>query len=328
MTMRLITGFVLVIVIAVVAWLWLVQTSSEPEPEPLPEPAMLQAPEEYWAEGEGHIALDNNKVPGRVRLDYLVNPDQTVVIQNLVVWMGDLDLVVPFLWWEAAREPLRCTVFRNPEAIQGVLENGELVIPAGTRVLGQSYFERSPDGGCKGEARRLEPVSNAELRITHDPEADQFGFSAEFADSHDGNDLTISLQLQGRYLNRPPVAELLVTGEDVSTAADGCPVTEKGKPPIALANTPKGLLVTLRSESHDPDGHWPPDAKPKRSRVDLNFEQWARSRPGGFSFLGAGRELGPVLFEVNREHQLLLWVTDRRGAESRKLCHFQVIPPA
>ena len=59
--------------------------------------------------------------------------------------------------------------------------------------------------------------------------------------------------------------------------------------------------------------------------VDLAAEQWARSVPGGFSYLGTGQEIGPVLFEADREHRLLLWVTDRHGAEGRKLCHFQVV---
>ena len=85
--------------------------------------------------------------------------------------------------------------------------------------------------------------------------------------------------------------------------------------------------VTLRSTSYDPDGKWPANNAPKRPRVDLSFEQWARSRPDGFVFLGAGRDIGPVLFETGREHQLLLWITDRQGAEGRKLCHFQVEEP-
>ena len=63
--------------------------------------------------------------------------------------MDDLDLVQPFLWWEAAREPLRCTVFRNPQAIQGVLDNGEI------------YLANWTPGGDQTERISMEPFAEA-----------------------------------------------------------------------------------------------------------------------------------------------------------------------
>ncbi len=298
------------------------------QPEPDPPPLLQQLPKAYWAEAAGTIRLsDDMIVPGKVRLDYLVYPDNRVVIPNLIVWMGDIDLVVTFLWWEAKREPLRCTSFRNESPIEGVLQAGEIVIPAGAKVAGQSFFKRGSGGVCKGKARVFNVESPQELRIEHDPAGNHFALTATFETNDGDNELTVGLDAQGNYLNRPPVVQLEVQGRDVVTAEDGCPVTSKGKPPIALANTPEGLFVTLKSTSYDPDGKWPAGINPKRPRVDLSFEQWARSRPGKFEFLGAAQEIGPVLFETGREHQLLLWVTDRKGAEARKLCHFQVVEP-
>lgn len=310
-------------VLALIIAVWL----TSPEPEPLPP--LGQVPQAYWAEAEGTIKLENLAVPGRVRFNYLVYPDQRVVISNLVVWMNDLDWVVSFLWWEAKREPLRCTTFRNDKAIEGVLENGELVIPAGATVKGWSYFKRDSDGECTGEARQIDAESADELRAVHDPEGNHFALSASLETNFQDNDVTVGLEMEGHYLNRPPVAELVVAGEgDILTTEDGCPGTKKGDPPIAVANTPEGLLVNLQSTSYDPDGKWPAEQEPpKRPRLDLSFEQWARSRPGRFSFLGTGQEIGPVLFETGREHQIVLWITDRKGAEGRTHCHFQVVAP-
>jgi len=315
-----------VLVAIIGLWLFLAD-DTQPVTEPEPLPVLLQIPQEYRAELNGLITLGDNIVPGRVLVDYQVYPDLQVVVTNLAVWMDDLDLVTPFLWWEVVREPLRCTFFRNDGAITGVLDNGELVIPAGATILGHSFLKRDAQGKCTGKARRLDTASNAELRIIHDPAGNHIALSAAFDTSHEDNTFTVSLEAEGHYLNRPPVVELVVSGENVTVGEDGCPSVEKGKPPIALANTPDGLQITLKSISYDPDGNWPKDFNLKRPRVDIAAEQWARSRRGGFSYLGEGRDIGPLLFEIGREHQLLLWVTDRYGAEARKLCHFQVIKP-
>ena len=311
-----------VILALIIAFLW-----TSPEPEPLLP--LGQVPQAYWAEAEGTIKLEHLAVPGQVRFNYLVYPDQHVVISNLVVRLNDLDWVVPFLWWEAKRESLRCTTFRNDKAIEGTLENGELVIPVGAEVRGWSYFERGTDGECQGKARQIDAKSNNELRAVHDPESNHFALSASFEASFQDDLVAVGLEAEGYYLNRPPVAELAVTGEgNIITTADGCPGTKKGDPPIAVANTSEGLLINLQSTSYDPDGKWPAEQEsPKQPRVDLSFEQWARSRPGRFSFLGVGQEIGPVLFETGQEHQLVLWVTDRKGAEGRAHCHFQVVAP-
>jgi len=274
------------------------------------------------------VTLGDMTVPGHLRMNFLVYPDGRVAVPSFVAWMEDLDLAVNLLWWEVDREPLRCTSFRNAGGLEGTLEGSDLVIPAGAAVSGRSYTKRNSRGRCEGEPRILDVKSPDEIRASHNPESDHFALVATFeppADEAQG--LAVTLEVEGHYLNRPPVAALEVSGEGVSTALDGCPSTRKGDPPIALANTPQGLEVTLRSLSTDPDGLWPGEDHPKGLRVDLSFEQWSRTRDGGFSFLGAGQEIGPVVFETGREHQLLLWVIDRRGAEARKVCRFQVVEP-
>ena len=96
--------------------------------------------------------------------------------------------------------------------------------------------------------------------------------------------------------------------------------------PVSLGARVYLRRAGLDAETHHPSHVWPGEQSPKALRVDLSFEQWARTRDGAFSFLGEGRDVGPVLFETGKEHQLLLWVTDRRGAEARKLCRFEVLP--
>ena len=68
--------------------------------------------------------------------------------------------------------------------------------------------------------------------------------------------------------------------------------------------------------------------KVKRRRTDISFEQWSRSRANAsFEFLGEGRQIEPVLFESDRDHALVLTVTDRTGSRARKICEFHVTSP-
>jgi hypothetical protein len=333
-----------------------------PPPPPEPPPPLARVPEDYWVEAQGTVSIsgedegavrvDPVSVPGRARLRYLVYHDGRVTVPQFSAWLDDMDLVVRFSWWELgedflpgeveevieeilpgdeedlepvlAVEPLRCTSFRSPKVIEASLEGSQLTIPAGAELVGWSHF-RGSGGQCSGDARYLGTSTPTAFHATHLPAEDRFELSASFDTEVEGHAVTVSLDLEGGYLNRPPVAVIRAEGEGVAVAPDGCPSTEKGDPPIAVANTPQGLEVLLRSDSFDPDGVWPGEDPPKGLRVDLTFEQWERTRGAKFSFLGSGREVGPVLFETGQEHQLLLWATDRRGAEARQVCHFQVV---
>ena len=301
--------------------------SDPPPPPPPPPPALSLVPAEYWVEAEGTVKIDSMSVPGRLRMHYTVYPDGRVVVPSLVAWLDDLDLPIQLLWWEVDTEPLRCTQFRNEGALAGTLAGDQLQLPAGAELLGVSYRSKNSKGECTGEARRIDAKTPVAVLATHDPDDDLFSLQASFLADEQGQQYTVTVDVAGSYLNRPPVAVLTVLDDDVDVGPDGCPATRAdAKPPIVLANAGNTLELNLRSESHDPDGIWIPDVVPKAKRVDLSFEQWARSEAGGFSFLGEGRELGPVSFAAGQQHQLLLWVTDRRGAEARKVCEFEVIP--
>lgn len=337
----------------------------EPTPEPPPPLARVPGDYWVEAEGtvtisgedDEAVSVESVTAPGRLRMRYLVYYDGRVTVPHFGALVDDMDVVVRFDFWEAGEdflpeelvegvedlveeivpdsedvlepvlvtEPLRCTSFRNPRVLEGSLDGSQLTIPAGAEVIGSSFFERAANGKCRGGARYLGTTTPTAMQATHQPENDHFALTASFAGEVEGNAVTVSLDLEGHYLNRPPVAVVEVVGGDVEVGPDGCPATEKGRPPIVVANSPKGLEIKLRSASYDPDGVWPGEDPPKGLRIDLTFEQWERTRGSGYSFLGSGQEVGPVLFETGQEHQLLLWATDRRGAEARKVCHFQVV---
>lgn len=305
---------------------------NEPPNEPPPAPQLTEIAGAYRAQADGTITIsaetalagvtsvEDVEVSGRVRMHYLVNPDQSVVTRSFNVWMGDANLEVNFPFWDGQRERLRCTVFYSDRAINGGFGNDRITIPAGTKVQGHTYDRRGADGQCGGGVRKLDTVSPEDMRITHKPGENIFEINASFTVDYEGTEVTVNMDASGEFINRPPVAEFRLTGTDVLLKDDGCPV--------GMANTADGLEVALRSTSYDPDGNFPEDVSIKQSRVDISFEQWARSSPEGLLFLGEGQDLGTQLFETGKQHQLLLWVTDRQGAEARKICKFAVKEPS
>jgi len=300
-----------------------------PPPTPVELHPLSHVPAKFWAQADGRVRIDDEMtVPGRVRIWYSVDHEGVVEVEHLYAWMDDVDLAVTFLWWDVEVEPLRCTTLRNQGVLTGTLNGTEIQLASGAAVEGISYSERGENGKCVGKARKFEVEATDSILLTHDPENNRFAFEAAFETMQDEHAFTISFAAEGRYLNRPPIAAFEIEGVDAELNEEGCPGTTKDNPPIAIANTPEGLSVTFHSSSWDPDGLFPPGTNPKRPRVDIAFEQWARSGAEGLRPVGSGRTLGPILFETGREHQLLLWISDRQGAESRKFCHFQVMAPS
>ena len=296
--------------------------TAEPPPDPLP--ALLAIPQGYRAQAEGLVKLGADiVVPGRVRLRYSVNPDGSVVATHFNLWVDDVDLPVTFLWWEVAREQLRCTSFTNVADTSGMQQGAQITFPPGVEIHGVAFSEREAEG-CVGKARDLSFKSSGNVVVEHNPADDVFALAAVFEATYEGNTFTVDVDTQGSFLNRPPIVEIAHAAPGLDGVVKGCPGVEKGKPPIALANGPEGLTVSFLSGSHDPDHNWPPEQKPKQPRVDVAFEDWSRTRSGRFRYLGSGPEIGPLLFETGLEHEVLLQVRDRTGAEARQLCHFQV----
>ena len=302
---------------------------AEEPPPPPPPPDAAQLPGRYIAQASGTVGLggggiEEETVDGRLQVAYIVYPDDRVVLTHFAARLDDVDLVVPFLWWEVDREPLRCTALASSRTAVGALENGDaIVLPAGALELGGvSYTARNDAVTCGGEQRGIRAESPSPASISHDPNENSFAFSGSFAASHQGNEFTVAVELDGDYVNRPPVARLAhaLSGAGDDALVEGCP------DPKSIANTGEGLRLRLVSRSEDPDPHAFVESNLKLPRADLRREDWLRSLEGEFSFVGEGREMAEVVFEPALDHVLVLTVTDQSGSRARKICEFFVAP--
>lgn len=300
-------------------------------------PDPLALPKAYRVQADGELTVNDLRVGGRLRMDYLVFPDDRVVVSDLTAWVRDVDIVSRFAFIETGRERLRCTKLSNTTGLPGRLEpGGRLVLPTdAVDLTGVSFAERGADGRCTGLARQVTARNNADVVARHDPASDRFELSGTFHGRHGGDDLAIGIAMTGRYLNRPPVAEIgvfeplgvptttTVWPEDLAWPQGGCPALRGTNPPGAVANGPDGLRLNLISLSSDPDG------RVGGGRGDLARDVWSLSSDGGpFRALGTRQMVGPVLFELHRDHVLSLTSSDHAGAQGRALCRFRVITAA
>lgn len=298
-------------------------------------PDVLALPASYRVQADGELRIDDLRVPGRLRMHYLVHPNGGVVVSDLTAWIRDVDIVTHFLFWETDRERLRCTEFSNDLAFPGRLEaGGRLVFPPDTvELTGLSFTRRDPGGTCSGATRQITTRNNADVVVTHDPTGDRFAMTGSFRGRYEGEDLTIRISMAGAFLNRPPEALLGVfeapgampTGglpTEFDLPQGGCPPLRGVNPPGAVANSPQGLRLHLISLSSDPDG------RVSRGRGDIARDVWSLSTDGGpFHSIGSGQIVGPVLFELHRDHVLALTTSDHSRAAARMLCRFRVITP-
>lgn len=290
--------------------------------------SLLELPRAYRAEADGEIRVDGLRFPGRVRADYLVYPDNRVVMARLHAWVRDVDIVTRFLFIETSRERLRCTEFSNEDMIEGRFEpvGSKLIFAAGSaRMSGRSYGNRAADRSCSAPIRAITAENNADIDISHDPAGNEFEINASFRASYDGNDVSVAIEAQGSFLNRPPEPEIGVGGPslDPDLIQGGCPPLVGSNPPGAAPNDPRGLLLNMVSSSADPDGLW--------GRSDIIREEWSHSSGTSgdpFRLIGRGRVAGPYLFDMGMEHWLMLTAWDRTGASTRALCSFRVLLPS
>jgi hypothetical protein len=287
----------------------------------------LELPRAYRAEASGEIRIDDLRLPGRVRVDYLVYPDNRVVMQSLHAWIRDVDIVTRFAFIEVSRERLRCTEFSNEDIVFGTHDpaGSKLTFPAGAaRMTGHSYTNRAPDRSCLTPVRQLTAQNDREIVVTHDPEANAFGLNAAFRASYDGNDVGVGITAEGGFLNRPPEPLIGVGGPSIpiDLIQGGCPEILPLNPPGAAPNDPRGLVLNLVSNTTDPDGSW--------NRSDIVREEWSHSAgrsASPFRLIGEGRVAGPYLFASDQEHWLMLTAWDRTGASYRDVCFFRVLRP-
>jgi hypothetical protein len=297
-------------------------------PAPAPPPDAQQLPGRYVAQAAGTMTLsgqgvEDTSVDGRMQAAYIVYPDGRAVITHFGARLDDVDLVVPFLWWEVDRQPLRCTALASAKTAVGALEGSEITLPPGAlRLSGVSFEARKDAVSCGGDVRGITAESPSTASISHDPDGNSFAFSGSFAADYEGNPFTVAVELGGDYVNRPPRARLAHAsmGSGDAELIDGCPDAK------SVANSPTGLRLRLVSRSEDPDPHAFTDSNLKLPRADLQREDWMRSVDGEFAFVHEGAEVEEIVFEPERDHVLVLTVTDQSGARARRICEFFVAP--
>jgi hypothetical protein len=304
-----------------------------PTPPPVPPapplPPELDFPAAYRVQGSGTVAIDDITLPSTLRMDYLVYPSGRVVVSHLEAWIGDLDIVVKFLWWETDRERLRCNQISNVDPIVGRLTGDRIDFATGSSSFeGLSFDQRDSTGECPGLARQVAVTNDGPFSLIHDPAGDRSELTASFSATYDGNTVPLAFRLTGRFLNRPPVAAIGVAppGTPWQMITEGCPTGPQGESLIP-PNHPDGLVLDLRSFSYDVDSRASERFNQKFPRGDISTEQWGHATGGKYAYLGEGRLLGPVLFGSGMRHALLLTVTDRTGAKARQLCVFEVSAP-
>ena len=311
--------------------LWLIVAFLACAPRAQAQP--FAAARTYIAEGRGDFTFSGPRccegaIPGSLRLAYSVDGAGRVTIHQLEARVIDFRIQVRRTFGDDKVIPFFCNRLRLVEpAVGSVDARGNLAVPVGAvQMLGLTFVELGDDflASCPSEAgggRAQGAVASNPAVITGvlDPIGDRFSLDASFRLTDGGDSFVVHARVSGSYRNRPPEARIGFTGPGFPdfTIQGGCPPLAGVNPPTTEPNDPEGLRIRLRSASFDPDGTW--------NRSDIVREEWGRSRDGGpLDYLGARREVGPLLFELGRAHRILLSVTDRSGAVARTVCQFFV----
>jgi hypothetical protein len=289
----------------------------------------LDPPRQYLARGEALLNINgprccgNSRLTGRFDASYTVDSGGQVRLGHLRAALDDLDVVVSdgFLGLFDKRITLRCVGALTTELAVGHLTGRDIDFAAGTMaVVALSSEERRADGSCGDRTLRLEARNDVATRITHDPVANVFAWDGRFRSSLDGEDYDLTLQLTGRFANRPPTAAAGVLTSDLPQG--GCPARWRFNgqtwEQVAEANSPQGLVAYPYSLSSDVDGAW--------AHGNVSTEQWFRVRDAGPRLrIGHGRLLPLTVFEWGPRHALELLAADQVGATSASACRFRVI---
>lgn len=287
-----------------------------------PAPTGVELAQSFVARASGEVEVNDLVFYGHARASYMVTPDGEVDIRRLRFWIDDADIVVRGpLGAERARERLRCTFLEIESAAKGRTgAAGRLVISSGdVSITGTSHDERGERGECPALARQITATNNADFELIHVPASDRFGLSTTFTGTLGEESVTVRIDMDGSYVNRPPQPLIGVGGPGLPPGSiqGGCPPIVAGNPPYTPANDPEGLRVNLLSLASDPDG--------STGRSDVVGEYWLHLSGTERRYLGGRQLVGPVLFATGSEHRLVLEVSDRHGALARTVCDFLVL---
>lgn len=296
--------------------------------------APLAPARQYLVRGTGVATVagarccGDTRFTGRFEAAYEVSSSGAVQMSALRLDFDDADVLVHdgFLGLFSTRASVRCGSAANAFVGLGSLSDPtHLKFPPGAlRFDGAAAEARLADGSCVTPTLAFSGVNDVEVQALHDPAAGRFALGASFATLVSGESFTLGLQLDGRFVNRPPQASLALRRLGEPWPQGGCPAFWRWNGQlwelVAEGNTPDGLKGDLHSFSSDPDAAgW--------AQGDLAAERFfdTRSTTGVRTFLGQGRDVSSLTFEWGPQHLVELLAIDNAGASSAASCAFRVI---
>lgn len=292
--------------------------------------APLDPPRVYLVAGQARASLAGPRCCGAARLvgrfqgSYAIDALGQATLADLRLEFDDNVVVFDGLAGFAdGRVPLRCGALQLGQPAVGSFDGGTtLTFPAASLNFNASAFaDRLADGSCDNVSVAFGASHDTAISAQHDPWSNVFTFGGGLRASIGGEPYDLTLQLDGRFVNRPPQAQVGLATPQYPQAY--CPAYWRWNGSqewelVAEANDPAGLKATLVSLGYDPDGEW--------GSADLVGMQWFDTRDGGGrAGLGAGTPLGPVVFEWGPSHRIELLVSDHQGASAADACVFKVI---
>ncbi len=296
--------------------------------------APLAPARQYLVRGLGTATVTGARCCGDTRFTghfeaaYAVTAAGGVQLTALRMAFDDADVLVHdgFLGLFSARASLRCGAASNASVGNGSLADPTHLkfAPGALALGGVSSEERYADGSCADPTIEFAGTNDVEVQALHDPAGDRFALSGTFASVLAGETFALGLQLDGRFVNRPPQASLALRRLGEPWPQGGCPAFWRWNGQlwelVAEANTFDGLKGDVHSFSSDPDvAGW--------AQGDVFAERFfdTRSSTGVRTFLGQGRDVGGLTFEWGPQHSVELLAIDHAGASSAASCTFRVI---
>lgn len=271
-----------------------------------------------------------SRLVGRFQGGYTIDSGGQATLGDLRLEFDDTVVIFEGLpGFTDGRVPLRCGDVSLVRPATGTFDGvTALSFPAASLTFNAVAFaDRLLDGSCDSPSVTFGASNGSGVSAQHDPWSNVFAFTGSFHATIGGEPYDLTVQLDGRFLNRPPLAQVGLLTPQYPQAY--CPAYwhwngSQQWEQVAEANDPTGLKAALVSLGYDPDGDW--------GGADLVGMSWFDSRDEGpRTSLGAGTPVGPVVFEWGPTHRVELLVSDHQGASAAAHCTFRVIdttPPS